>query len=234
MHLVRNFPPFDRSVTANRNERAMLCYVVTSFLALCANIYQNPEDPKASLDLKLMKIVTNFLSLLRNDEAGTAAHHLLDVCAEFERLARRAVKLAKEKQVVGVAHHRSPIPSCESNQQGTPISCGSAQSNGFLLDTEVSPSSGDLLGNGIPQQPAEYSVVRASDLTSQSQSPLFFNTRNTDASEPNGADTADIDFANSTTLPEYTGITSSSDLWQLPMPLEWNWSDMNSTYFPID
>src|SRR3954454_4285975 len=98
----------------------MLCYVVVSFLALCANIYQNPEDPKAKLDLKLMKIVTNFLSLLRNDETGEAAHHILDICAEFERLAQRAVKYAQEKQPSDRAYKQTPLSYSASSYQATP------------------------------------------------------------------------------------------------------------------
>jgi hypothetical protein len=215
--------------------RIMLCYVVMSFLALCANIYQNPEDPKAAIDLKLMKIVTNFLSLLKNDDKEAAAYHLLRICAEFERLARRAVKNAQEKQALDIVHNQTPPSSSASNHQTTPASpSGTTQINGFPPDTESSIFHGGLPANGMPQDLSGSSAFGAPESTRQRQSSLLFDPENADAFQPSGTGTEEMDFTVSTILPEYTGAASSSDFWQLPMPLEWNWADMTANYFPAD
>jgi len=208
----------------------MLCYVVMSFLALCANIYQNPEDPKAKLDLKLMKIVTNFLSLLRNDETGEAAHHILDICAEFERLAQRTVKNAQEKQASDMVHKQTPSSYSASNHQATPTST-SDTTNGFPPDLGPLTSRDEGLGNGIPIESPGFSAFGASK---QTQSSLLFSRDTGYASQLIDTGTEEMNFNDSTILPEFTGAASPSDFWQLPMPLEWNWAGMTANYFPTD
>jgi hypothetical protein len=207
--------------------RIMLCYVVMSYLALCVNIYQNPEDAKATIDLKLMKIVTNFLSVLRSDEMDSAAHQLLGICGEFERLARRAVKNARAKQTSSMVHKGTPVSPPASNDLTTPTSTsGTAQINAFPSDTDVV-----LQGNSIPLESARYSSFRAPDSTMHGQGSLLFNSEIAEASQSLGTGNEEMDFITSAILPEYTEAASSSDFWQLPMPLEWNWTDMSANYF---
>ena len=224
MHLVSVYSLVSASALIER--RRMLCYVVMSFLALCANIYQNPEDSKAKLDLRLMKIVTNFLSLLRNDEA---AHHILDICAEFERLAQRTVKNVQEKQV----HKQTPSSYSASNHQATPTST-SDTTNGFPPDLGPLISRDEGLGNGIPIESSGYSAFGAAQSSKQTQNSLPFGRDTAYASQPIGTGTEEMNFNDSTILPEFTGAASPSDFWQLPMPLEWNWAGMNANYFPTD
>jgi hypothetical protein len=211
----------------------MLCYVVMSFLALCANIYQNPEDSKAKLDLKLMKIVTNVLSLLRNDEAGETAYHILDICAEFERLAQRTVKNAQEKQASDMVHKQTPSSYSASNHQVTPTSA-SDTTNGFPPDLGPLISRDEGLGNGMPIESSGYSAFGAAQSSKQTQSSLPFGRDTGYASQSIGTGTEEMNFNDSTVLPDFTGAASPSDFWQLPMPLEWNWADLAANYFPTD
>lgn len=201
----------------------MLCYVVMSFLALCVNIYQNPEDSKAKLDLRLMKIVTNFLSLLRDGEPGETAHHVLDICAEFERLAQRTVKNAQEKQALDMVHKQTPSSYSASTST-------SDTTNGYPPDLGPSISCDDGLGNGMLIESSGYSAFGAAQLPKQTQGSLPFGY----TSQPIGAGTEEMNFNDSTILPELTGAASPSEYWQLPMPLEWNWADMTANYFPTD
>lgn len=216
----------------------MLCYVVMSFLALCINIYQNPEDSKAKLDLRLMKIVTNFLSLLRNDETGEIAHHILDICAEFERLAQCTVKNAQENQASEMVHKQTPSSYSASNYQATPTSTSTSTSdttNGFPPDLGPSISCGDGLGNGMLMESSGYSAFGAAQLPKQTQSSHPFGGDTGYASQPIGTGTEEMmNFNDSTILPELMGAASPSEFWQLPMPLEWNWADMTANYFPTD
>jgi hypothetical protein len=211
----------------------MLCYVVVSFLALCANIYQNPEDSKAKLDLKLMKIVTNVLSMLRNDETGDAAHHVLFICAECERLAQCTVKNSQEKQASDMVHKQTPSSYSASNHQATPTST-SDTTNGFPPDLGPLTSRNEGLGNGMPIESSGYSAFGAAQSSKQTQSSLPFGRDTGYASQPFDTGTEEMNFNNSTILPEFTGAASPSDFWQLPMPLEWNWADMAANYFPSD
>jgi hypothetical protein len=204
-----------------------------SFLALCANIYQNPEDSKAKLDLKLMKIVTNFLSLLRNDETGDSAHHILDICAEFERLAQRTVKNAQEKQTSDMVHKQTPSSYSASNHQATPTST-SDTTNGFSSNLGPSTSRDDGLGNRISIESSGYSAFGAAQSPKQTQSSLPFGRDTGYASQQIDIGNEEMYFNDSTILPEFMGVASASDFWQLPMPLEWNWADMTANYFPTD
>jgi hypothetical protein len=204
----------------------MLCYVVMSFLALCVNIYQNPEDSKAKLDLRLMKIVINFLSLLRNDEAGNPAHHVFVICAEFERLAQRTVKNAQEKQASDMVHKQTPSSYSASTST-------SDTTSGYPPDLGSWISCDDGLGNGMSMESSGYSAFGATHLPKQMQSSLPFGRDTGYASQPIGTGTEEMNFNDSTILPDFTGAASPSDFWQLPMPLEWNWADMTN-YFPTD
>jgi hypothetical protein len=206
-----------------------------SFLTLCTNIYQNPKDPKATLDLKLMKIVTNFLSLLNNEETGGVARGLLKICAEFERLARRAVKIAQEKQASDIGHDQTPLSSSVSHYQSTPGSTfDTTQTTGFPPNTRVSVFGERLPRNEMSPESAAYAAFRTSELTAQQESALLFDAGNAELSQPIGTDNYQMNSTDGTILPAYTGPGSSSDFWQLPMPLEWNWADMTANYFPMD
>jgi hypothetical protein len=186
-----------------------------SYLALCVNIYQNPEDSKAPLDLKLMKIVTNFLSLLRGDDTDPIANHLIIVCNEFERLARRAVANARERR----ATEPSP-PATVDHTMPTIV--------GFTPEIETSIPDRGPEGNNAPQESTHYAGFGAPDSGVHRQGSLLFGSETTDASQYIDTGGEEIHFANSDILPEDTGILASSDFWQLPVPWEWNWTDMGA------
>jgi hypothetical protein len=203
-----------------------------SYLALCVNIYQNPENPKATLDLKLMKIVTNFLSLLSSDEKDPTAHHIIKICGEFERLARRAVTNAQERRATeGAQHQTPPSPPATIHHTIPTFTTDMTQINSFTPETETSSSSRGQEGNSTPQDLADYANFGAPESTVHSHGSLLFNSEMTEASRPIGTGSEETGFANSTILPEYTGFATSSEFWQLPMPLEWNWTDMNAHYY---
>jgi hypothetical protein len=229
MHLVSVF-----SLTCSirlTKPRIMLCYVVMSYLALCVNIYQNPDDSKATLDLKLMKIVTNFLSLLKSDETDPTAHHLIQICSEFERLARRAVRDAQERRATKGAQHPTPASPPATIEHTTPIfTPGMTQVNGFAQETETSISGRGLEGNNTPQESVDYANFGAADSTVHRQGSLLFNSETVDTSQSIGNGSEETDLTDGAILLQYTGVPTSSDFWQLPMPLEWNWTDMNANY----
>lgn len=70
-------------------------YPVSALVTIFANILQNPQDPRARSDLRLMHAVVEFLStVLAADEYGGGKFEdgsvcrMLMVCGEFERIAK--------------------------------------------------------------------------------------------------------------------------------------------------
>ena len=182
-----------------------------------------------------MKIVTNFLLLLKDDEEGNPAHHVFVICAEFERLAQRTVKNAQEKQALDMVHKQTPSSYSASNCQATPTSTSTSDaSNGFPPDLGPPVSRDDGLGNGMLTESSGHSAFGGAQLSKQTQSSLPFGCDTGYTSQPIGTGTEEMNFNDSTILPELTGAASPSEFWQLPMPLEWNWADMTANYFPTD
>jgi hypothetical protein len=211
--------------------RTMLCYVVMSYLALCVNIYQNPEDSKAPLDLKLMKIVTNFLSLLRGDDTDPTGHYMIIICSEFERLARRAVTNAQERRATeGASHQTPPSPPATVNHTMPSPTTGMIPIVSFTPETETSIPDRGPEDNNAPQESADYAGFGAPDSSVHRHGSLLFGSETADASQYIGTGGEEMHFANGDILPADTGIPASPDFWQLPMPLEWNWTDMSANY----
>jgi hypothetical protein len=57
-------------------------------MTLFGNILQNPQDPRARSDVRLMNLVVGFLSMLGAEEENGSVKRMLGVCSEFERIAK--------------------------------------------------------------------------------------------------------------------------------------------------
>ncbi|KAK4168980.1 6c6d08f8-8b27-48d1-a5e9-ee3a8a61eadc [Cladorrhinum sp. PSN259] len=66
----------------------VLYFPVSALVTLFGNILQNPLDPRARSDTKLMNVVVNFLSMLGVEAETGGVHRMLGVCSEFERIAK--------------------------------------------------------------------------------------------------------------------------------------------------
>jgi hypothetical protein len=82
IHLLKYIPKGDPSCVW-----LVIYFPVTALVTLFANILQNPQDSRSRSDLKLMKLVVNFLNMLSNDQSNGSVKRMLSVCAEFERIA---------------------------------------------------------------------------------------------------------------------------------------------------
>ncbi|KAI1341992.1 N-terminal binuclear Zn cluster-containing protein [Xylariaceae sp. FL0016] len=74
----------------------ILYFPVSALVTLFGNILQNPNDPRARSDTKLMNIVVTFLSTLGQEAETGGVHRMLGVCAEFERIARFVIDKAEK------------------------------------------------------------------------------------------------------------------------------------------
>ncbi|KAK3326530.1 fungal-specific transcription factor domain-containing protein [Apodospora peruviana] len=75
----------------------VLYFPVSALVTLFGNILQNPLDPRARSDTRLMNVVVNFLSMLGHEAETGGVHRILGVCSEFERIAKVVIdKTEKE------------------------------------------------------------------------------------------------------------------------------------------
>lgn len=82
IHLLKYIPKGDQSCVW-----LIIYFPVTALVTLFANILQNPQDTRSRSDLKLMKLVVSFLSLIKNEQGNGSVKRMLSVCTEFERIA---------------------------------------------------------------------------------------------------------------------------------------------------
>ncbi|KAI0525645.1 N-terminal binuclear Zn cluster-containing protein [Xylaria bambusicola] len=72
-----------------------LYFPVSALVTLFGNILQNPNDPRARSDTRLMNLVVTFLSTLGQEAEVGGVHRMLGVCAEFERIAKVVIEKAE-------------------------------------------------------------------------------------------------------------------------------------------
>ncbi|OTA92649.1 hypothetical protein M434DRAFT_31670 [Hypoxylon sp. CO27-5] len=114
----------------------ILYFPVSALVTLFGNILQNPLDPRAKSDTKLMNLVVTFLSTLGQEAETGGVHRMLGVCSEFERIAKIVIDKAerdtsKRKRKSHEPHkpsisHASPSSSSSQTNYHTPRPSSSA------------------------------------------------------------------------------------------------------------
>lgn len=151
--------------------RLILYYPVSALVTLFANILQNPQDSRTRSDLKLMNLVVSFLSTLCSDEANGSVRRMLNVCAEFERIAKVVLDKAdkeshsRRKRKQGDANDATKkedsatAPSRQGHERSrstassgaTPHNSASGRANGSMSQV-FTPSSDGSHANGSHQR----------------------------------------------------------------------------------
>lgn len=75
--------------------RLILYFPVSALVTLFGNILQNPLDPRARSDTRLMNLVVTFLSTLGQEAETGGVHRMLGVCSEFEKIAKKVIDKAE-------------------------------------------------------------------------------------------------------------------------------------------
>lgn len=86
--------PNTRSLTLNR---MVLYFPVSALVTLFGNILQNPLDPRARSDTRLMNMVVTFLSALGQEVETGGVHRMLGICSEFERISKVMIERAEKE-----------------------------------------------------------------------------------------------------------------------------------------
>lgn len=235
IHLLKYIPKGDPSCVW-----LIIYFPVTALVTLFANILQNHQDTRSRSDLKLMKLVVSFLSMLSNDASNSSVKRMLSICAEFERIAtsvldkadrdhasRRKRKQGDSEQDAEIEATANEILSTGRNPQSPPANQVRTPQNqpqemifnpdfhGFNEPFPFSPNftHASLQPNNISQFGGSPSI---SSQALQNGLPLStaddMNTMNMNAMAMGTFD--------------QTFHSVPTDLWKMPMTLEWDWADM--------
>jgi hypothetical protein len=120
----------------------VLYFPVSALVTLFGNILQNPLEPRARSDTKLMNVVVTFLSALGDEAETGGVHRMLGVCSEFERIAKVVVENAEKdhasrRKRKNQDQSSSSKPTTNSNNNN---SSGSGNNNSNTTTTGQSPS----------------------------------------------------------------------------------------------
>ena len=66
----------------------IIYFPVSALVTIFANVLQNPQDARVRADIRLMHQVVSFLSVVAVDEETGGVKRMLDICQEFERIAK--------------------------------------------------------------------------------------------------------------------------------------------------
>ncbi|KAF2249243.1 hypothetical protein BU26DRAFT_564900 [Trematosphaeria pertusa] len=238
IHLLKYIPKGDPSCVW-----LIIYFPVTALVTLFANILQNPQDTRSRSDLKLMKLVVNFLSMLQNDAGNGSVKRMLSVCAEFERIAtivldkadrehasRRKRKQGDSEQDAEIEATANEILSTNRNPQSPPpasTTAGTPQNQGqdmifnpdFQGFNEPFPFSPNFTHASL--QPNNMSQFGSPAMTSRMvQHGLPMST----AGEMQNGGMNMNAMAMGTFDQTFNNVPQ--DLWKMPMTLEWDWADM--------
>ncbi|GJN85880.1 hypothetical protein PLIIFM63780_009454 [Purpureocillium lilacinum] len=98
----------------------ILYFPVSALMTLFSNILQNPLDPRAKSDTRLMNLVVTFLSMLGQEAEQGGVHRMLGVCSEFVRIAKVVIEKAEKDQASRRKRKNVDAPSKPSAQSTTP------------------------------------------------------------------------------------------------------------------
>ncbi|KAG9233707.1 fungal-specific transcription factor domain-containing protein [Amylocarpus encephaloides] len=236
IHLIKYVPQGDFA-----SIWLILYFPVSALVTLFGNILQNPQDPRARADVRLMNLVVSFLSMLSSEEENGGVKRMLGICTEFERIAK--VVLDKtEKEASSRRKRKSDTDHVSKGKQGPPPppmpSVGQAPNlNGVFspgmaaVNIQQNGFGGSPMGNhGSPQsdwQNNEY----GSDYPTPTPGMTPF--------QASMASMEQMGYTNPTTqlnaplnMNSFQPPFVPQDLWQMPMTLEWDWASMTGGEYP--
>ncbi|KAJ8123252.1 hypothetical protein ONZ43_g753 [Nemania bipapillata] len=130
-----------------------LYFPVSALVTLFGNILQNPNDPRARSDTRLMNLVVTFLSTLGQEAETGGVHRMLGVCSEFERIAK--VVIEKAEKEAASRKKRKPADlnrqSRDNTNQGAPTIAARRASSSAATPTPNTYGSNISSNAGIPQ-----------------------------------------------------------------------------------
>lgn len=209
--------------------RLILYFPVSALVTLFGNILQNPQDPRARSDVRLMNLVVNFLSMLSTEEENGGVKRMLGVCSEFERIAK--VVLDKtEKESSSRRKRKSHEDHDSKAKQGGMRPMTSKSQPPSIAGVFSPPQANQTIqqnGFGSPG----FSVGNQGSPGSNWQGE-FGNEYTTPTTFADTGYTNGQDMNSPLNLNSFQQPFVPQDLWQMPMTLEWDWADMTGGAYP--
>lgn len=254
IHLIRYVPQGDYSCVW-----LILYFPVSALMTLFGNILQNPMDPRARSDVRLMNLVVTFLGNLSAEEENAGVKRMLGVCSEFERIAKAVIERSekeggkRKRRATAIDGEQLPIINTTKPAPQTPL-MGTA--NGPVFPPQNSPAYRSSAST--PSRPG-FQDSHTTELLDQTlpvttTEPLQFNQQflaenlNTLGAEFNvDMNTALTPFGDMTRYLQPSmnnmgmgngmgmsndGVYVPQDMFQMPLAMEWDWADMTGGQYP--
>ncbi|KAF5242011.1 hypothetical protein FAUST_3541 [Fusarium austroamericanum] len=219
----------------------ILYFPVSALVTLFGNILQNPLDPRAKSDTRLMNIVVTFLSMLGQEAEQGGVHRMLGICAEFERIAKAVIDKAEKEQ--SSRRKRKNQDSANKSSANVPaarnaakesVRSASVSSTAHRRSSQAQlspPSNGDSMGAfsvGTPMNDLSPSAMSAG-WPQEFPVPQPHQNGDYDSAMSYGEGSM-----HSPGMPvsAFQQPLLPQDLFSLPMTLDWSWAEMTTGAYP--
>ncbi len=160
----------------------VLYFPVSALVTLFGNILQNPLDPRARSDTRLMNLVVTFLSMLGQEAESGGVHRMLSVCSEFERISKVIIeKVEKENS----GRRKRKVADSSSNTHSTSSSARAATSS-TSVPAAVSSTLSQASHTPRPQTATTTTPTPNHTASSRAATPSNHMTPSTRATTTNG------------------------------------------------
>lgn len=241
--------------------RMVLYFPVSALVALFGNILQNPLDPRARSDTRLMNMVVTFLSALGQEVETGGVHRMLGICSEFERISKVMIERAEKENAGRRKRKNAEAHASKSNN----ASASNARfphprsTHGGTSSTAQTPRPTTASANTPTPRMHPENLSPHARTEGQAFSPMTNATSPSPGNPPPGWNT---DFGGGdpmefTTFAELTGFGQlpnsgpppplrsplgpgmgfqqpliPQDLYSLPMSFDWDWAEMSGGAYP--
>ncbi|CEI38860.1 hypothetical protein FVEN_g11259 [Fusarium venenatum] len=219
----------------------ILYFPVSALVTLFGNILQNPLDPRAKSDTRLMNIVVTFLSMLGQEAEQGGVHRMLGICAEFERIAKAVIDKAEKEQ--SSRRKRKNQDSTNKPSAGAPASRQNAAKESVrsasVSSTARRSSQAQLSPPSNGDSMASFSInTPMNDLSPSAMSAGWPQEFPVPQPHQNGDFDSAMSYGegsmNSPGMPvsAFQQPLLPQDLFSLPMTLDWSWAEMTTGAYP--
>lgn len=227
-----------KSTNAN-TLRLILYFPVSALVTLFGNILQNPQDPRARSDVRLMNLVVTFLSTLGTEGENGGVKRMLGVCSEFERIAKVVLDKAEKESSSRRKRKNNDEQSAKTKAPMANNANPSIPPHTPMMANARTPAMAGVFSPALSQING-FSPMPPTSHGSPNWQPDF---NGSEYMSPNAGMTpyADIqNYANGNGNEMNSPLNANSfqqpfvpqDLWQMPMTLEWDWADMTGGQYP--
>lgn len=215
--------------------RMILYFPVSALVTLFGNILQNPQDPRARSDVRLMNMVVGFLSMLVSEEENGGVKRMLGVCSEFERIAKVVLDKTEKETSSRRKRKSHEDPATKTNR----ISSSLPPQTPMTTNAHTPAMAGVFSPNAMNRfSSSQNGYSPAQTNGSPGSTPWSQDMNGNEFMTPNGRGVApftDIQAATTNGINELNSVNMDfvfnqpfvpQDLWGTPMTHDWDWAEM--------